>query len=64
MQRTEYGGRPKAKGQGKEKERHGPAGTLVPTRANGIRERLGVSGWRFVDAATGTLSTPYSVCVR
>ena len=27
-------------------ERHGPAGTLVPTGANGIRERLGVSGWR------------------
>ena len=25
---------------------HGPAGTLVPTRANGIRERLGVGGWR------------------
>ena len=24
----------------------GPAGTLVPTGANGVRERLGDGGWR------------------
>ena len=33
-------------GEAGDAELHGPAGTLVPTGANGIRERLGVGGWR------------------
>jgi hypothetical protein len=43
---------------------HGPAGTLVPTRANGVRERweLAVSG--LADEATATLDSALDAALR